>query len=77
MKFWGVIAGVFAILMGGFLSLFSAKRAGANKEKAKHLEKDIEQSEKANEIRKEQLDAAADRPRDSDDLDDRMRDGRF
>jgi len=56
------------------LFLLSIRRAG---ERAGRLAERLETTEKANEIQSRMLDAAARRPRDRDDLADRLRDGRF
>lgn len=75
LKGW-IIGAVFGLISLAAL-LFGAKRSGRNKERAKQSKETIEKLEKADEIKDKQLDAAADRPRDRDDLTDRMRSGRF
>jgi hypothetical protein len=59
-----------------------AKRALADvgldsDERAGRLAQRLEISERTNDVQRQMLDAAARRPRDRDDLADRLRDGRF
>ena len=56
------------------LFLLSLRRAG---ERAGRLAERLETPEKANEIQRQMLVAASRRPRDRDDLAQRLRDGRF
>ena len=56
------------------LFLMNLRRAG---ERTGRLAERLETSEKANDVQRQMLDAAARRPRDHDDLADRLRDGRF
>ncbi len=56
------------------LFLLSLRRSG---ERAGRLAERLENTEKANEIQRRMLEAAARRPLDRDDLAQRMRDGRF
>jgi hypothetical protein len=56
------------------LFLLSLRRSG---ERAGRLAERLENTEKANEIQRRMLEAAARRPLDRDDLSQRMRDGRF
>ena len=56
------------------LFLLSIRRTG---ERVGHLAESIETREKANEIQRRMLEAAARRTRDRGDLVDRLRDGRF
>lgn len=65
---YGVLA--FTVL----LFLLSIRRAG---ERVDRLAERLETSEKTNDIRRKMLDAAARRPRDRDELAERLRDGRF
>ncbi|ANK79855.1 MAG: hypothetical protein TEF_02905 [Rhizobiales bacterium NRL2] len=64
--------GVLALTV--LLFLLSIRRAG---ERAGRLAERFEITEKANEVQRRMLDAAARRPRDRDELADRLRDGRF
>ena len=63
-----------AIALAVLLFLLALRRAG---ERAGRLAERLETSEKANDVQRQMLDAAARRPRDHDDLADRLRDGRF
>lgn len=63
-----------AIALAVFLFLLSLRRSG---ERAGRLAERLETSEKTNDVHRQMLDAAARRPRDRDDLADRLRDGRF
>ena len=65
---YGVTA--FAIL----LFLISLRRSG---ERAGRLAERLDTREKANEVQRRMLEAAARRPRNRDELVDRLRDGRF
>ena len=56
------------------LFLLNLRRAG---ERTGRLAERLKSTEKANEIQRQMLDAASRRPRDRDDLAQRMRDGRF
>ena len=61
----------FAAIMGAVGAvLFGARQAGRNAERVEHMRKTIE-------VQRDQLEAAARRPRDRDELIDRMRDGSF
>ena len=61
---WVAVTGaVLAVLLG-------ARQAGRNAERIERMRKTIE-------VQREQLDAAANRPRDRDELIGRMRDGNF
>jgi len=64
--------GVLALTI--LLFLFTLRRSG---ERAGRLAERLETSEKTNDIQRQMLDAAARRPRDRDDLADRLRDGHF
>ena len=64
------LAGFSAILGAVAAVLFGARQAGRNAER-------VEQMHKTNEVQRDQLEAAARRPRDRDELIDRMRDGSF
>ncbi|MCH2078627.1 MAG: hypothetical protein MK180_17425 [Rhodobacteraceae bacterium] len=64
--------GVTAIAI--LLFLLSLRRSG---ERAGRLAERLESREKASEVQRRMLEAAAHRPRDRDDLVDRLRDGRF
>ena len=64
--------GVLALTI--LLFLLSIRRAG---ERAGRLAERLETMEKANDVQRQMLDAAARRPRDRDELADRLRDGRF
>ena len=63
-----------AIALAVFLFLLALRRSG---ERAGRLAERLETSEKVNDVQRQMLDAAARRPRDRDDLGDRLRDGRF
>ena len=65
---YGAIA--FAVL----LFLLSIRRTG---EDAGRMAERLETSEKINDVQRQMLDAAARRPRDRDELADRLRNGRF
>ena len=62
-SFAAIIGAVAAVLLG-------ARQAGRNAERVDRMRKTIE-------VQRDQLDAAARRPRDRDELIDRMRDGSF
>ena len=63
-----------AIVVTLLLFLLALRRSG---ERAGRLAERLETLEKANDLQRQMLDAAARRPRDHDDLADRLRDGRF
>lgn len=63
-----------AIAVTVLLFLLSLRRSG---ERAGRLAERIETTEKANDVQRRMLEAAARRPRDRDDLAERLRDGRF
>jgi hypothetical protein len=63
-----------AIALAVLLFLLALRRSG---ERAGRLAERFETTEKANEVQRRMLDAAARRPGDRDDLADRLRDGRF
>ncbi|MBM9592922.1 hypothetical protein [Tropicimonas isoalkanivorans] len=63
-------ASVLAVL----LFLLSFRRSG---ERAGRLAERLETTEKANDVQRQMLEAAARRPRDRDELAERLRDGRF
>ncbi len=63
-----------AIALTITLFLLSLRRSG---ERAGRLAERIENTEKANEIRRQMLDAASRRPHDRDELAQRLRDGEF
>ena len=63
-----------AIALAVVLFLLSIRRAG---ERAGRLAERLETSEKTNDVQRQMLEAAARRPRDRDDLADRLRDGQF
>lgn len=64
------LAGAAAILM----FIIGARRTG---EKAGRAAERLESLERTNDANRRMLEAGADRPRDRDDLADRLRDGRF
>lgn len=64
--------GVLALTI--LLFLLSIRRAG---ERAGRMAERLESMEKANDVQRRMLDAAARRPRDRGELADRLRDGRF
>ncbi len=64
------IAGWFAIIGAALVVLFGARQAGRNAERVERMRRTIE-------VQREQLDAAARRPRDRAELIGRMRDGTF
>ena len=63
-----------AIALAVFLFLLSIRRVG---ERAGRLAERLETTEKAHDVHRRMLDAAARRPRDRGELADRLRDGRF
>lgn len=63
-----------AIVLAVLLFLLSLRRSG---ERAGRLAERLETTEKANDVHRRMLDAAARRPRSRDELADRLRDGRF
>jgi hypothetical protein len=63
-----------AIALAVLLFLLSMRRSG---ERAGRLVERLENKEKANEIQRRMLEAAARRPRDRDELVERLRDGQF
>ena len=63
-----------AIAVAVLLFVLSIRRAG---ERAGRFAERLEITEKVNEVQRRMLDAAARRPRDCDDLADRLRDGQF
>jgi hypothetical protein len=63
-----------AIALAVLLFLLALRRSG---ERAGRLAERFETTEKANEVQRRMLDAAARRPGDRDDLADRLRAGRF
>jgi hypothetical protein len=63
-----------AIALTMLLFLLSIRRAG---ERVGRIAERLETTEKANEIQRRMLEAAARRPRDRSELVDRLRDGRF
>ena len=64
--------GLLAITV--LLFLLSIRRAG---ERVGRMAESLETTEKINDVQQQMLDAAARRPRDRDELAERMRDGRF
>ena len=64
------LAAVVAIIGAVGAVLFGARQAGRNAER-------VERMRRTNEVQREQLDAAARRPRDRNELNGRMRDGSF
>ncbi|WP_281301826.1 MULTISPECIES: hypothetical protein [unclassified Iodidimonas] len=63
-----------AITLAVLLFLLTLRRSG---ERAGRLAERLETSEKSYDVQRQMLDAAARRPRDRDELADRLRDGRF
>lgn len=63
-----------AIALAVLLFLLALRRSG---ERAGRLAERFETTEKANEVQRQMLDAAVRRPRDRNDLADRLRDGHF
>lgn len=63
-----------AIALAVLLFLLTLRRSG---ERAGRLAERLETSEKVNDIQRQMLDAAARRPRDRNELAERLRDGRF
>ncbi|MBR25463.1 MAG: hypothetical protein CML46_00700 [Rhodobacteraceae bacterium] len=63
-----------AIALAVLLFLFSLRRSG---ERAGRLAERLETTEKANDVQRQMLEAAARRPRNRSDLTDRLRKGRF
>ena len=64
------LAGIAAILGAVAAVLLGARQAGRNAERVERMQRNIE-------VQRDQLEAAARRPRDRDELIDRMRDGSF
>ena len=64
------LAGLFAIIGAVAAVLLGARQAGRNAERVERMNRTIE-------VQRDQLDAAARRPRDRDELTVRMRDGSF
>ncbi len=64
------LAGWIAVTGAVLAVLLGARQAGRNAERVERMHKTIE-------VQREQLDAAANRPHDRDELIGRMRDGRF
>ena len=63
-----------AIVLMILMFLLALRRSG---ERAGRLVERLETTEKANDVQRQMLDAAARRPRDLDELADRLRDGQF
>ncbi|HEY0920081.1 hypothetical protein [Devosia sp.] len=63
-----------AIILAVLLFLLALRRSG---ERAGRLAERLQTTEKANDVQRRMLEAAARRPRDRDDLAERLRDGRF
>ena len=63
-----------AIVLAVLLFLLSLRRSG---ERAGRLAERLETMEKANDVQRQMLEAAARRPRDRNELAQRLRDGRF
>jgi hypothetical protein len=63
-----------AIVVAVLLFLLALRRSG---ERAGRLAERLETTEKANDVQRRMLEAAARRPRDRDELVERLRDGRF
>lgn len=63
-----------AIAVAVLLFLLALRRSG---ERAGRLVERLETTEKVNDVQRQMLDAAVRRPRDRDELAERMRDGRF
>jgi hypothetical protein len=63
-----------ATVLAVLLFLLSLRRSG---ERAGRLAERLETTEKANDVQRQMLEAAARRPRDRDELAERLRDGRF
>ena len=63
-----------AIVLAVLLFLLSLRRSG---ERAGRLAERLETTEKANDVQRQMLEAAARRPRSRDDLAERLRDGQF
>ncbi len=63
-----------AIALTALLFLFALRRSG---ERTGRLAERLETTEKINDVQRWMLEAAARRPRDRDELADRLRDGRF
>jgi hypothetical protein len=63
-----------AVVLAVMLLLLALRRSG---ERAGRLAERLETTEKINDVQRQMLDAAARRPRDRDELADRLRDGLF
>ena len=63
-----------AIVLAVLLFLLSLRRSG---ERAGRLAERLETTEKANDVQRQMLEAAARRPRDRNELAERLREGRF
>lgn len=76
-KIKAVLAGIGALLaiLAGVFTF--GRRSGRARERTDQLKDELEESEANSEIFRKQGEAAADRPRGSDDLDDRMSDRSF
>ena len=64
------------IALIGAVLLFRRNRRRAGETAGRHAER-LNQMERQNEIQRRMLEASSNRPRDRDDLADRLRDGRF
>ena len=64
----GGLATIGAMLIG-------ARRSGRARERAEHTKEQLEQMEAESEVKDEQLEAAANRPRDRESVRNRLRDG--
>ncbi len=72
---WALVAAKWAAIgVTILLFLMSIRRGG---ERAGRMAERLEEMEKANDVQRQMLEAAAHRPRDRDELSDRLRDGKF
>ena len=80
-KLWSAIkSGVLwlvAAIVALAVLLFGARRSGRDAERAARIEDDLERADEVDQIRDQQLEIAANRARDDDELERRLRDGTF
>ena len=80
-KLWSAIkSGVLwlvAAIVALAVLLFGARRSGRDAERVERLENEQARARETDEVKDEQLEAAARRPRDRAELDRRMRNGEF
>ena len=74
---WIAQAIIVAVVIATAAIFSAGRKAGAVAEAAKAREDELASQKDVSDVRDRMLDAAARRPRDRDDLADRLRDGRF